>query len=141
MNKLLHVVLDTNVIISTMIKKESIPGNIVTFCLKGILVPVLDQNILNEYKEVLSRPKFNFPEDIIKVFLSGLTSQAIFVKAETLDVHFVDESDRKFYEVAVEHRKYAETFLVTGNLRHYPSESLIVSPREMQEIIQTKYIL
>ena len=135
MNRTLHVVLDTNILVSTMLKKDSLPGTIVDFCLDGLLIPVLDERILNEYSEVLRRPKFKFPEDIVKDFLLGLTSQAIFVEAGTLKTHFTDESDRKFFEVAVEHRKEIETFLVTGNLRHFPSESFVVSPHEMLDII------
>ena len=136
MNKTLHVVLDTNVLVSTMLKRESLPGIIVDLCLDGLLNPVLDERILNEYREVLCRPKFKFSEDIVKEFLAGLTSQAIFVEAESLNSHFTDDSDRKFLEVALEHRKAIETFLVTGNLRHFPSESFIVSPREMLEILE-----
>ncbi len=135
---MIHVALDTNIIVSTMLKKNSISGSIVDFCLNGILIPILDENILNEYREVLSRPKFNFTEDIIEDFLSGLSSRAVFVKAATLDLHFTDDSDRKFYEVAMEHRKVAETFLVTGNLRHFPNESFIVSPRRMMDIVLAK---
>jgi predicted nucleic acid-binding protein len=36
----------------------------------------------------------------------------------------IDESDRKFYDVA----KKSKAFLITGNQKHFPNESFILSP-------------
>lgn len=43
----------------------------------------------------------------------------------------VDADDLIFYEVALRGRAY----LVTGNLRHYPPDSFIVSPAQMALLI------
>jgi hypothetical protein len=40
-----------------------------------------------------------------------------------------DETDRVFYDVA----KYAGAFLVTHNIKHYPKEPIIFTPREFVE--------
>ena len=40
-----------------------------------------------------------------------------------------------FYEVDMEERKTDDAYLVTGNIKHFPIETFIVTPREMMEII------
>ncbi len=53
-------VVDTNVIVSALLKRTSTPGKVVQYILAGIVVPVFSKEILSEYKEVLFRKKFNF---------------------------------------------------------------------------------
>ena len=57
-----------------------------------------------------------------------MIKNGISVIADTIpEVSFErDETDRKFYEVA----KYCNAILVTGNLAHYPSDSIIMSPSD-----------
>ena len=131
-----YVVLDTNVIVSTLLNRFSIPGMIVSYCLDGFLVPVLNKEIYQEYRMVLYRPKFLFSRDNIENFLAGLTQQALFIEEEPLNIKMIDDDDRKFYEVLSTQQKIAKTFLVTGNTRHYPTEPCIVTPRQMMDLLQ-----
>ncbi len=68
-------VIDTNVIVSALPKRTSTPGKVVQHILAGIAIPVFSKEILSEYKEVLSRKKFNFSpkviEDIIKMIIKN----------------------------------------------------------------------
>lgn len=43
-----------------------------------------------------------------------------------------DESDRVFYEITL---SVDDSFLVTGNLKHYPKKPQVVTPAEFLEII------
>ena len=43
-----------------------------------------------------------------------------------------DAKDLVFYEVALSKE---DSFLVTGNLKHFPKKPFVVSPAEMMEII------
>ena len=52
-----YAVIDTNVIVSSMLKGTSIPGIIVSKALDGPIIPLLNDEILEEYREVLSRNK------------------------------------------------------------------------------------
>ena len=45
---------------------------------------------------------------------------------------FIDKKDLVFYEVALSKE---DSFLVTGNLKHFPKKPFIVSPAEMIQII------
>ena len=47
-----------------------------------------------------------------------------------------DPKDIVFYEVVMESRKdYDDAYLVTGNIKHFPVKSFIVTPKEMLEIM------
>lgn len=52
-----YAVIDTNVLVSAMLKHHSVPGNIVDLAFNGPIVPVLNDAIEKEYRKVLSRPK------------------------------------------------------------------------------------
>ena len=44
----------------------------------------------------------------------------------------IDEDDRVFYEVALSEE---DSFLVTGNLKHYPATPRVVTAAQMMEIL------
>jgi putative PIN family toxin of toxin-antitoxin system len=130
-----YAVIDTNVLISAMLKWQSVPGNILEFAIDGMIVPVLNRDIVKEYKTVLSRPKFGFTEDIVTDIIDSLENVGFYVDAETIDVKLPDPKDRIFYEVVMEERKKQDAYLVTGNIKHFPVEPFIVTPRQMLDII------
>ena len=130
-----YVVIDTNVLVSAVLKSHSVPGNIVELAFDGPIIPILNEAIEKEYREVLSRPKFHLPEDLIEGIMSTFHKRAIYVDAEHLDVELPDPKDLVFYEVVMEERKEEEAYLVTGNIRHFPNRPFIVTPREMLDII------
>ena len=130
-----YVVIDTNVLVSAVLKSHSVPGSIVELAFDGPIIPILNKAIEKEYREVLFRPKFHLPEDLIEGIMSTFQKRAIYVDAEHLDVELPDPKDLIFYEVVMEERKEEDTYLVTGNIRHFPNKPFIVTPREMLDII------
>lgn len=130
-----YAVIDTNVVVSAMLKWQSLSGNILKLVFDGVVVPVFNNEILNEYREVLSRPKFNLPKEIIDDFVSNIEESGISIEAEPLDLALPDPKDKVFYEITMEQRKSDETYLVTGNIKHFPEQYFVVIPREMLEII------
>ena len=130
-----YVVIDTNVLVSAVLKSHSVPGSIVELAFDGPIIPILNEAIEKEYREVLSRPKFHLPEDLIEGIMSTLHKRAIYVDAEHLDIELPDPKDLVFYEVVMEERKEEDAYLVTGNIRHFPNRPFIVTPREMLDII------
>ena len=130
-----YVVIDTNVLVSAVLKSHSVPGSIVELAFDGPIIPILNEAIEKEYREVLSRPKFHLPEDLVEGIMSTFHKRAIYVDAEHLDVELPDPKDLVFYEVVMEERKEEEAYLVTGNIRHFPNRPFIVTPREMLDII------
>lgn len=130
-----YAVIDTNVLVSAMLKWDSVPGNVVELIFDGLITPILNHDITKEYREVLSRPKFHLTAEIVGDVLSEIESRAIFVDAAAIDVELPDPKDRVFYEVVMEERKAEDAYLVTGNIRHFPQKPFIVTPREMIDII------
>ena len=49
-----YAVIDTNVIVSSMLKHDSIPGRILDLVILNIIVPLLNNEILEEYFDVLT---------------------------------------------------------------------------------------
>ena len=68
--------------------------------------------------------------------IDGLIKRGFFVDADKLDIELPDPKDSMFYEIVMEKRKNTEAFLVTGNIKHFPKEPFIVTPREMLTILE-----
>ena len=129
-------VIDTNVLVSAMLKWNSVPGRVLKHVFDGNLVPVFNKEIISEYREVLLRRKFHFPEEAVHTVLESLQEQGVSIDAEKLDVNLPDAKDVVFYEVVMEKRKEDSAYLVTGNIKHFPKESFVVTPREMLDILE-----
>lgn len=130
-----YAVIDTNVLVSALLKANSVPSNLVALVSSEIIVPILNEEILSEYKDVLNRPKFKFSKAVITDFIEQLEKFAIYVEGTEVDEFFPDPKDIIFYEVTMDSRTYQETRLVTGNIKHFPERNYVVTPREMLNII------
>lgn len=128
-------VIDTNVIVSAMLKNDSMPAQVLKEVLVGNINMLVNEEILNEYLEVLSRKKFRFPIDAVINLINEIKKRAIYVDKTPLDEYFPDPDDAVFYEIVMESRKTVDAYLVTGNLKHFPEKSFVVTPAEMIEII------
>ena len=51
-----YAVIDTNVLVSALLKSASIPGIVARESLEGQIIPLLNDEIIAEYRTVLSRP-------------------------------------------------------------------------------------
>lgn len=130
-----YAVIDTNVLVSAMLKWESVPGTVLLEALTGKITPLLNEGIVQEYQNVLSRPKFHFPPEAVEIFMDGLTKRGLFVDAGPVEEILPDPKDVVFYEVVMDMRKSEDAYLVTGNIKHFPSKPFIVTPREMLDIL------
>lgn len=131
----IYAVIDTNVLVSALIStsKESPPVIVLDHIFTGVITPVYDNDIIDEYRRVLSRNKFHLDpidiEDVINVFLLlGINKERTPIKDES----FIDSKDIVFYEVKMSKE---DAYLVTGNIKHFPKNPLVVTPREMVDIL------
>ena len=130
-----YAVIDTNVLVSAALKPESVPGQVLELVLDGMIVPVLNKTIIEEYHDVLLRPKFDFSEQIVKDILNEIDDHGIYIDAEPSNIDLPDPKDLVFYEVVMEERKEEDAYLVTGNIKHFPEKPFIVTPRQIIDII------
>lgn len=132
---MIYVVIDTNVIVSALITKNpnAATTRVLELALMGEIVPLYDQDVLDEYLEVLTRKKFKLKEDSIQYIIKSITINGI----DTLRTSFLedmpDEDDRVFYELSLSE---PDSLLITGNSKHFPRTPRVVSPSEFLRIIE-----
>lgn len=133
-----YAVIDTNVLVSAALKWNSVPGSIIDLVFNGVIIPLLNQEIIDEYQEVLLRPKFHLTSEIVNDIIDEIKLHGIFVDEEHIEIEMPDPKDRVFYEVTMEERKSEDAYLVTGNIKHFPKKPYVVTPREMLNIVLVK---
>ena len=133
-----YAVLDTNVLVSALLKRGSKPWHIIEEALRGCIIPVVNEEILAEYEEVLNRPKFRFDKRIVSLFLDEFKMRAVHAEAGLIEDLVLDPKDVVFYAVLMEKRRDEEAYLVTGNLKHFPTKPFVVTPHEMLTIMREK---
>ena len=121
---------------SALLKSDSIPGKILDLLLFGQITPLLNEEILAEYEDVLGRSKFGFESKRVKLLIQSLEEKALFLTRVSSNELFEDEDDVVFFEICLSGRSKMNAFLITGNLRHYPTRSYVVTPRQMLQIIE-----
>jgi len=137
----IYVVLDTNVIVAGLLssKKDSATVLVLEYLFEKKFTLLLTQDILLEYQKVLSRSKFSFSKELITGFLSVIDKLAEKVTPVSSEIKLTDMNDLPFYEAALS-RGTESVYLVTGNNKHFPPESFIVTPRRFLEIIEEENI-
>ena len=131
-----YAVIDTNVIVSSMIKSNSIPGKIIQLIKRNIIVPLLNEEIVEEYVAVLTRNEFNFDSQIVEETITAINKKGIILKREQTLEDFIDKDDIVFFEIVMSARSTMDAYLVTGNMKHCPIRNYIVTPLEMIDIIE-----
>lgn len=130
-----YVVIDTNIVISSLLYEGSLPGMIINEVAKNELIPILNNEILNEYIEVMKRSKFMFKNESIESTICLFEEKGIFIEKLNSDTVFNDIDDKVFYDIFLSSRMNYNSYLVTGNLKHFPKEENILNPREFLEKI------
>ena len=127
-------IIDTNVIVSAFLSRHNDSATVLFLdCLfKGTITPIYNDEILNEYSTVLTRSKFKIAKEKIDAVLTEIKTKGIHSERVNSGETLPDAKDLVFYEVALSQE---DSFLVTGNLKHFPKKPFVVSPAEMMEII------
>ncbi|MBQ9637899.1 MAG: putative toxin-antitoxin system toxin component, PIN family [Prevotella sp.] len=128
-----YAVFDTNVLVSALMSRraDSPTVALLDYVLDGRIVLLYNEEILNEYDEVLHRSKFSFGNERIEAVINLVRTGIQLDPIESGEM-FPDSDDRVFYEVAL---SKDGAYMVTGNLRHFPKTPIVVSPAEMMKIV------
>ena len=133
------IVLDTNVLVSGILKPYSKAATILRLVADGTVQLAYDLRLLSEYRDVLSRSKFNFAKENVEAFLEQIEQEGLLVSAKPLKFHLPDLDDEPFLEAALAGGAKA---MVTGNKRHFLrkeyEEIRILSPAEFLEALKEK---
>ena len=134
-NKSIFAVIDTNVIVSALLSSEgnSNPTVVLRETLRGRITPLYNEEILDEYREVLSRDKFNLQKQNVDTVINHVKRSGLKLeRTKALNELFPDPKDVVFYEVTL---SKDDAYLVTGNIKHFPKKPFVVTPAEMVEIL------
>lgn len=118
------VVLDTNVIVSGHLKEAGVEAALLQLVYGGRVRLLVSRPILEEYGDVLRRPKFGFAPERVAEFLERVRTSAVLVEPRVRINVCRDPDDNKFLACALAGHGDA---VVTGNKRHFP-------PREFRGI-------
>ena len=131
---MIYAVIDTNVLVSALITKntEAATAKVVRLLLEQEFVPLYDADIIAEYEDVLHRSKFPILKETADALISFIVENGIESSRVDFDESMPDEDDRVFYEVSLSQE---DSFLVTGNLKHYPTSTRVITPAQFLEIV------
>ncbi len=135
---MLRIVIDTNVVVSALLKPQSNPALILSLFIQGDCKVCLSKEIFTEYEEVLARDKFKgLDETEVKKLLSIFKRRALWVAPKVLIYDAAKEpADNAFLECALEAKA---DFLITGNIHHFPVKEFhhtqIVTPSEFLNLM------
>lgn len=135
---MLKIILDTNVVVSGLIKKASNPELILLLVFNKKAEWCVTREILEEYEAVLNRVrlrKYLTPKQV-KKFLSDTKETATFFKPKRKTAMIKDDpADNKFLDCALEAKA---DFFITGNIKHFSFENFhrtrIITPAEFINI-------
>ena len=134
-NKKYNVIIDTNVIISALLTNntDSSTFKVLKLFFDNEIVLYYSEQIINEYFEVLSRKKFNFDENLIEIIREAIEKFGIEITPENKDILMIDIKDKPFYELVMD-EQIDDAKLVTGNIKHFPIQTNIMTPSQFMEM-------
>lgn len=131
-----YAVVDTNVLVSALLaslkNRATSPLQIIDCLLDETIIPVYNDEILSEYREVLHRKKFDFSDDAIDNLMNAIISLGVYSDRIPADDECGDPKDIVFYEVTL---SLDDAYLITGNIKHFPLKPFVVTPAQMLEIV------
>ena len=131
----LRLVIDTTILVSAAIKPDGLQRTVLLLATTKPATLYITGAILDEYREVLSRPEVNIRKGLQNQFLQLIRNRARTVKPSRLPQVATDPDDNKFVECADAARA---DYLVTGNARHFPKfwkKTKVITSREFLDIV------
>lgn len=130
----IYAVIDTNVLVSALLSrfKDTSTVQLLQLLILGEITPIYNDEIFEEYQTILTRSKFGFPDTLIDETLDVIRRYGINSSRTEASEQLPDPKDVVFYEVAL---SVEDSFLVTGNTKHFPRKPFVVTPAEMLRII------
>ena len=134
-----YAIIDTNILVSALLSKHSDAATvqIVEKLISGEIIPLYSKDVLMEYHEVLRRKKFHFSEELVSVLIMVIEKYGLEVEPKQSGETLPDMKDLPFYEIVAEQQKN-NTYLITGNIKHFPNKKFIVTPNEMLDILKKR---
>jgi uncharacterized protein len=135
---MIRVVLDTNIILSSLLQPLGPPAKVMFLARLGFLQLCVTGPIYAEYEEVMRRPRFSRISASISPTLQFIRESGLWVRPlESLRV-CKDPDDNIFVECA---EQAGASWLVTGNVQDFPPQwrnTEIATPRSFLDRLTTE---
>ena len=133
---MIRAVVDTNVLVSAMISSAGNEALLIMAINQGLIMPCFSVEILEEYADVLLRPKFGFQGTEVDALIDLLRRRGSLLDPAPPVRSSPDPDDDMFIACALAGKV---DFLVTGNKRHFPqaqyADARVVNAAELLEFI------
>lgn len=130
----MRAVVDTNILVSALLRSDSPPAAVVRAMVRQVLEPVVCSAIMAEYRTVLPRPRLRLRTDDIEELLALIEAQAHWVDVPAYDglPALPDPTDWPFIASALA----VGCPVITGNARDFPAEHgvRVMSAREWVDV-------
>ena len=127
----MRIVLDTNVVVSGLRTPAGVSAIVLARVRSGDHLVCYDARIVDEYREVLARPKLAIEGAAAQAFLEHIAlSWLALHDVPRAPFELPDPDDQPFLDVAVAANADA---IITGNTRHFPAGCgvTILTPRAL----------
>lgn len=118
----MKIIVDTNVLISAILKDRQPEEVILYIAGQPDIHWIVSREILDEYKDVLSRKKFNLTKDIIDKWIKILDQLTVIVDVKNTINFSRDQKDSKFLSCAL---GVSAEYLITGDKDFDDAKKLI----------------
>ena len=88
------------VLVSALHKSPSYPYDIISLIDNETIIPLLHSEIVEEYYEVLRRPKFHFTIQQVEDLLSLIALKSVFLEKQSVEENLPDPKDRVFMKLS-----------------------------------------
>lgn len=131
-----YAVIDTNVIVASLLTHhhDSATVRVMNAVYSRMVIPLLNDEILEEYVNVLHRPRLRLDVEKCDFIVSLMSDVGLRLAPVHSGISMADEKDRAFFEMALAGRGKYASLLVTGNMKHYPPADFVLTPAQFCEI-------
>jgi putative PIN family toxin of toxin-antitoxin system len=134
---MVYAVIDTNVIVASLLTKhhDSATVRVMDAVFSGKVIPLLNDEIIAEYRDVLYRKRLGLNPEKCDFIISLIADIGMTLDRIPTNTSMVDEKDRVFYEIALAGLDMGNSKLVTRNIKHYPPIDFVVTPAQFCEMM------
>ena len=138
-SNLYNLIVDTNVIVSAILSKDktSPTVKVLELLFNDKVNLYYSQEVLKEYIDVLSREKFDFEKELVVYIIHAIVAKGNLIDPNKIEVDLLDIKDKPFYELVMD-EGITDGKLITGNLKHFPSQINIMTPRQFIDMYENE---
>ena len=133
---MIYAAIDTNVLVAAVktSKLDSSTSQVLSLVFAGVIKPLVSEEILSEYNDILNLPVLNLDSEKVADVLEKFREDGLYPGRTPSNGTFPDETDRFFYEISL---LVDDSHVVTNIVKHFPKVPRVVTPSEMLALLRS----